>query len=108
MSTAPKPRPIAADPVQVDPKHYKVELENDQVRVLRITYGAHEKSVMHWHPAGVAVFLTENRGRFTFPDGTTTERTWRAGESMMFPPEEHLPENLTNKPLELLLVELKR
>lgn len=108
MSTAPKPRPIAADPVQVDPKHYKVELENDQVRVLRITYGPREKSVMHGHPAGVAVFFTANRGRFTFPDGTTTERSWEAGETMMFAPEEHLPENLTDRPLELVLVELKR
>jgi hypothetical protein len=26
-----------------------VEFENDQVRVLRITYGPHEKSVMHAH-----------------------------------------------------------
>jgi hypothetical protein len=42
-----------ADPVAVDPQHYKVEMENDQVRALRITYGPHEKSVMHGHPAAV-------------------------------------------------------
>ena len=36
--------PLAAqDPVKVDPKHYKVELENKQVRVLRINYGPREK-----------------------------------------------------------------
>jgi hypothetical protein len=45
----------------VDPKHYKVELENEQVRVLRINYGAHEKSVMHSHPNSVAIF--QNKGR---------------------------------------------
>src|SRR5450755_172828 len=39
----------AQDPVKVDAKHYKVEFENDSVRVLRITYPAHEKSVMHHH-----------------------------------------------------------
>ena len=49
----------AQDAAKVDPKHYKVELENDQVRVLRISYGPGEKSVMHSHPANVAVFLTE-------------------------------------------------
>ena len=27
------------DPVVVDPDHYAVEFENDQVRVLRIKYG---------------------------------------------------------------------
>jgi hypothetical protein len=44
------------DPVKVDPKHYTVEFENDKVRVLRIKYGPGEKSVMHAHPALVAVF----------------------------------------------------
>ena len=36
MATA--PQPTADDPVRVDPKHYKVEFENDRVRVLRIKY----------------------------------------------------------------------
>ncbi|MFQ5845458.1 MAG: hypothetical protein ACE5JG_10785, partial [Planctomycetota bacterium] len=49
---------MAQDPVTVDPKHYKLEFENDQVRVLRISYGPHEKSVMHEHLPGVEVFLT--------------------------------------------------
>src|SRR5437764_6469010 len=31
------------DPAAVDPKHYQVEFENEQVRVLRIHYGGHEK-----------------------------------------------------------------
>src|SRR5216684_4935069 len=47
------------DPVKVDPKHYKVALENDQVRVLRVNYGPHEKSVMHEHPDSVAVFMSD-------------------------------------------------
>nr|NIR51506.1 hypothetical protein [candidate division KSB1 bacterium]NIS26908.1 hypothetical protein [candidate division KSB1 bacterium]NIT73741.1 hypothetical protein [candidate division KSB1 bacterium]NIU27639.1 hypothetical protein [candidate division KSB1 bacterium]NIU94275.1 hypothetical protein [candidate division KSB1 bacterium] len=42
--------PFAQDATKVDPKHYKVEFENDQVRVLRISYGPGEKSVMHEHP----------------------------------------------------------
>jgi beta-alanine degradation protein BauB len=91
----------------VDPTHYKVEFQNKQVRVLRITYGAGEKSVMHGHPAGVAVFLTEGRARFTFPDGKSEERSWKAGETQLMPAEQHLPENLNDKPLELILIELK-
>ena len=31
MATARMPQPIADDPVKVDPKHYKVEFENDRV-----------------------------------------------------------------------------
>jgi len=60
---------IAQDAVKVDPNHYKVEFENDQVRVLRISYGPHEKSVMHEHPDSVAVFLTDQYVKFTSPDG---------------------------------------
>jgi hypothetical protein len=106
MASAPTPKPIT-DPLKVDPKHYKVEFENDRMRVLRAKYGPHEKSVMHGHPASLAIFLTENRGRFTFPGGKTEERSWTAGQTMFIPAEEHLPENLTDKPLELILVELK-
>jgi quercetin dioxygenase-like cupin family protein len=84
-----------------------VEEENDRVRVLRVKYGAHEKSVMHGHPGLVAVFLTANHGRFTFPDGRTEERSWTAGQAMVMPAEEHLPENLSDNPLEVVLIELK-
>jgi quercetin dioxygenase-like cupin family protein len=97
----------AQDPVKVDPKHYKVEFQNDQVRVLRITYGPHEKSVMHAHPAGVAVFLTDSHSKFSFPDGKSEVRDSKAGEARWTPGETHLPENLGDKPEELILVELK-
>ena len=108
MSTAPKPQIPVQDPVHVDPKHYKVELENDQVRVLRINYGAHEKSVMHSHPDSIVISLNDARCRFTFPDGKTEERSFRAGETLYTPAGSHLPENLSNQPLDAILVELKR
>ncbi len=98
---------IAQEPVKVDPKHYKVEFENDRVRVLRITYGPHEKSVMHSHPSGVAVFLTDSHGKFTYPDGKSVERDSKAGQVRWATGETHLPENLSDKPEELILVELK-
>ncbi len=98
---------VAQDPVKVDPKHYKVEFENSQVRTLRIHYGPHEKSVMHGHPAGVGIFLTDNRAKFSLPDGKTEERSWKAGDTRWLPAEKHSPENLGDKPIELILVELK-
>ena len=69
MATPTRPKPAVQDPVKVDSKHYKAELENEKVRVLRAKYKSHEKSVMHGHPASVAVFLSDARFRFTFPDG---------------------------------------
>ena len=106
MSTQPQ-RKAGADPVKADPKHYKVELENEKVRVLRIRYGPNEKSEMHSHPAGVAIFLTEQRSRHTSPDGKTQELTGKAGDVQYMEAWEHNPENLTDKSFELILVELK-
>ena len=97
----------AQDPVQVDPRHYKVMLESNEVRVLQITYGPHEKSVMHEHPASVVVCLTDQDVKFTFPDGKTEERHMKAGQSELHAAGKHLPENLSDKPLEAVLVELK-
>lgn len=108
MSTAPKPQMAVQDPVKVDPKHYKVEIENEQVRVLRINYGAHEKSVMHSHPNGVAIFQNDVHCRFTFPDGKTEEQRFHAGETLYMPAGSHLPENLSDQPLNVVLIELKR
>jgi quercetin dioxygenase-like cupin family protein len=98
---------MAQDPTKVDSKHYKVEFENDQVRVLRVTYGAHEKSVMHEHLPNVAVFLTDGKGSFTLPDGTTLEAPMKAGVAMWDAGGKHLPENVGDKPFELIVVELK-
>ena len=98
---------MAQDPVKVDAKHYKVEFENDQVRVLRIKYGPHEKSVMHGHPAGVAVFLTDGNVKFTLSDGKTVSSDVKAGMAQWEAGSKHLPENVGDKPFELILVELK-
>ena len=97
----------AQDAVKVDSKHYKVEFENDQVRVLRITYGPHEKSVMHGHPDAVAVFLTDAQTKFTLPDGKTQDAPAKGGTTMWTPAGKHLPENTGAKPFELILVEMK-
>ena len=98
---------IAQDSVKVDSKHYKVEFENDQVRVLRITYGPHEKSVMHEHPANVAVYLTDGKGKFTLPDGKSQEAPLKAGVVQWDGGGKHLPENVGDKAFELIVVELK-
>ena len=98
---------MAQDAVKVDPKRYKVELENNQARILRIHYGPREKSVMHEHPGSVAVFLTDGDVKFTAPDGKTTESHVKAGQVIWENAGKHLPDNTGGKPFELVLVELK-
>jgi quercetin dioxygenase-like cupin family protein len=98
---------IAQDATRVDPKHYKVEFENSRVRVVRAKYGPHEKSVMHSHPDLVAIFQTDGRVKFTYPGGRTEERDTKAGTAMFTPAIKHLPENITDRDMEVILVELK-
>ena len=106
MATQTKAR--QADPVAVDSKHYKVEMEDERVRVLHINYGPGERSVMHGHPVSVAICLTDAHVRFTSPDGTTEEMHAKAGQVMPTPAGEHLPENIGDRPFDIVLVELKR
>ena len=101
------PTPVASDPVATDPKHYKVEFENDKVRVLRIKYGAHEKSPMHRHPAIVAVFLTPHHCKHVFSDGRVEEMRAKPGEVMYMDKFDHAPENM-GQGFEMIGIELKR
>ena len=97
----------AQDAVKVDPKHYTVVSENDQVRILKVHYGAHEKSVMHSHPATVAVFLTDAKGQFAYPDGKKQDFAAKAGEAQYEAATTHLPENTGDAAMDLIVVELK-
>ncbi|NNG27208.1 MAG: cupin domain-containing protein [Ignavibacteriaceae bacterium] len=98
---------LAQDATVVDPEHYKVEFENDKVRVLRITYGPGDKSVMHSHPEGVAVFLTNGTTKFTLPDGTTQDIKVEAGQVIWTDESIHNPENTGDKPFEVIQIEMK-
>jgi quercetin dioxygenase-like cupin family protein len=97
-----------ADPVKVDPKHYKVEFENESVRVLRISYAPGEKSVMHYHPGSTVVYLTDGKVRMTTPDGKSQDIVSKTGETSWTAAGSHLPQNVGDKPFQALLVEVKK
>jgi quercetin dioxygenase-like cupin family protein len=97
----------AQDAVKVDPKHYKVETENANVRVLRIHYGPHEKSVMHSHPDSVVVYLSDGTIRMTTPDGKSQDLQGKKGQTEYTPAGVHNPENMGDTDFEAILVELK-
>ena len=97
----------AQDAAKVDAKHYTVAFENDQVRVLKVHYAPGEKSTMHSHPNSVAVFLSDTKGRFTFPDGTSQDFNRKAGDVLWDDAKSHLPENTGDKAFDVVVVELK-
>ena len=98
---------LAQDAAKVDAKHYKVVFEDSMVRVLRVHYGPHEKSPMHSHPNTAAVFLTDMQSKMTMPDGKSEMMNAKAGETKSNPAVTHSPENMSDQPMDLVLVEFK-
>jgi quercetin dioxygenase-like cupin family protein len=97
----------AQDAAKVDAKHYTVAFENDQVRVLKVHYGPGEKSAMHSHPNSLAVFLTDAKGRFVFPDGKSEDFNTKGGDVTWNNATVHQPENTGDKAWDVVVVELK-
>jgi quercetin dioxygenase-like cupin family protein len=96
------------DPVKIDPKHYHVEFENDQVRVVRVKIGPGETVPKHEHKLNrVAVYLTDQDFRVTNADGKVETPHHKAGEVGFSGPTTHSELNQGKKPFEIVVIELK-
>jgi quercetin dioxygenase-like cupin family protein len=96
------------DPIKVDPKHYKLEFENAQVRVLRVQIEPHGTAPMHQHSLNrITVFLTDQDFRVTDSNGRAQMTKHKAGDAVWGTPTTHTEENLSNQPFEVVAVELK-
>lgn len=117
ITTALAPRSIAQDPFVVAPKAYKLEFENDWVRVVRVRYEPFEKLPAHDHPKRQAIFVYLNDGgpvRFKHVEGVSgdyaaTRPPTKAGAYRLagIQPENHEVENLSDVASLFLQVELK-
>ena len=96
----------AQDPAQISPD-YKVEIENNWVRVLRVKRGSHAKAPMDQHPASVLIFLTDYHQKVTGADGKVQEIMRKAGDVAYIQAVKHSEENLSDQPLEVVVIELK-
>ena len=76
--------------------------------MLRVKYGPHEKSVMHEHPDSLAVFMSNGHVKFTLPDGTSQDNNVKAHDANWADAGKHLPENVGDQPLEVMVIELKK
>lgn len=95
------------DPTKVEPKHYRLDFENEHVQVVSVHYGPHEKSVLHDHPGGVVVVLTEAHLRFTDENGKTRDVFSKPGEARWYPPFKHKVENLGDTAYDAVYVGIK-
>src|ERR1044071_5446852 len=96
------------DPPKVDKQDYHVEFENNQVRVVRVKMAAHRKVPEHEHQLNrVVVYVSDQDGTMTTPDGQTTKAQHKPGEVSWGTPVKHREENLMDHPFEAIVVELK-
>jgi|SRR5579863_8215403 len=96
------------DPLKVDPKDYKLIFENSQVRVVRVRMPAGQKVPLHEHMLNrVVVYLTDQNGSMTTPDGKTDVAKHAAGEASWGGPTKHSEQNLKDTPFEAIVVEFK-
>jgi beta-alanine degradation protein BauB len=96
------------DPLKVAPKNYKLELENPQVRVLRVMIPPHGSVPMHAHSTNrVTVFLTDQNFQTKDASGKTAVVEHKAGEAAWGTPTEHAEQNLSDQPFEAITIEVK-
>jgi quercetin dioxygenase-like cupin family protein len=98
----------AQDAALANPGIVKVEFENDEVRVLRVSVGPHQRGAMHSHPSRFSVTITANNVRAYVPNRTTTTSTRGAHEYFWSEPVTHQVENLSDDPMQNIEIELKR
>jgi hypothetical protein len=90
------PAPVTTlDPAVTDPGHYKVALENDQVRVLRIHFEPHDKGQRHEHILNRVVLYLNDQERA------------KADDVRMAGAATHTEENASGQPADRIAVELK-
>jgi hypothetical protein len=83
------------DPTVVDAKHYRVAFENDQVRVLKVHYDAHDKGAEHEHILSrVVLYLNDQNGA-------------KADDVRMAGPGIHTEQNAGEQAADRIAVELK-
>ncbi len=95
------------DAVKVDPAHHKVVFENAKIRVVRWVVSVGDKTAKHSHPANLNILLTDYDATVTTPDGQTTEVHFKAGETMWREAGIHEVENISQHPMEGIIVEPK-
>ena len=106
---------FAQDPSKTLPQNYKLEFENEWVKVTRVHYGPHEKLPSHRHTqtASAYVYLNDS-GPVVFKHigleyGAVTRPATKAGSFRLYRglSEMHEVENLSELPSDFLRVEFK-
>jgi len=95
------------DALQVDTQHYRLEFENDKMRVLGLTLKSSETVPMHDDKDALVVCLKECHVRFTSPNGRSEDIHMELGATRWIFGDTRSEKNLGTKPVEMLFIEMK-
>jgi len=102
-----EPTTLSREPARVDPAHFKLEIDNDYVHVLRFRLDSLAASPMHAHLERLSVNLTDLDTRVTPLEGKPGRVAGKAGEITWSPAGVHAVQNLGTKLAERLSIEFK-
>jgi hypothetical protein len=95
------------DALQVDPQHYRLEFENQKMRVLKLTLKANDVVPLHDDPDALVVCLKECHLRFTLPNGRSEDIHMETGATRWIFGDRRSEKNLGTKSVEMLFIETK-
>lgn len=98
----------AQDVMKVGADTHSVLLENDNVRVLKVSIKPGGKVPMHSHPHNVGYYLTDAKVQVTTPDGKSQEHELKAGTSVWNEAVTHAVVNTGSTELQEIQIELKK
>jgi hypothetical protein len=97
------------DPLKVDPTQFKLEFENRQARVIRIKVRPHTAVPIHAYSTNhVTVFLTDQNFRTKDASGKVETTEHKAGDVAWEGPAKLNEQNLSDKPFEAIVIEVKK
>jgi beta-alanine degradation protein BauB len=100
-------RALAQDPIEAGAGMYRLLFENEQVRVMEVTFQPGQSIKPHSHPDHFVYVLSGGSLRLFKPDGTSTDITIEPEQVIWIPSETHWAENIADTVVKLLVTELK-
>lgn len=98
---------FAADPLEVAPNMYKKLFENDEVRVMQVTFKPGEKIAEHSHPDHYVYAASAGTLRIHKPGQKASDVSLNVGDVVWIPAETHWAENIGKTQVTLVVNELK-
>jgi quercetin dioxygenase-like cupin family protein len=105
-ATPPAAEAKSLDPIDVGPTIYKKVFENENARMMEVTFKVGDKIARHKHPDHVAYVVSGGKLKVTGADGKAQDFDLKAGQAMFLPAQEHSAENVGSSEVKLVVVEL--